>query len=136
MRGHGEDHSRLREGQTCIPRTWASLVGSSVCELRRDRVGEGGGSRSWKAGEAQVRGSVCTQSTAVTEGLQTGKNAIQFYKTQSAFGVEKGASFGAREKAVFQARGDGGLGQGAAVEVERVGSSESYFECGINKMKI
>lgn len=99
-------------------------------------VGEGGWSTSWKAEEAQVRGSFCTQSTTVTGGLQTGKSLFSFYRTQSGFGVEERASCEARGKVVFQTRGDHGLGQGAAVEVERVGSFESYFECGINKREI
>lgn len=92
-RGHEEEHSRLREGQRCIPRTRA-LVGSSVCEQRRDREG---GAAGWRGRREQVlegwgssgQGSFCTQSTAVTGGLQTGKTHLSFYRTQPGFGVEK-----------------------------------------------
>ena len=59
---------------------------------------------------------------------------MRFYRTQSGFGVER-ASCGAREKAVFQARDDGGLGQAATIKVERGRRLEFHFECGINRGK-
>lgn len=129
--GHGEDHSRLREGQTCIPRTWASLVAPVCVSLGGTGWEREEGAGPGRLGKLRSGVRFALRAQPLLEGCRQDRTRFSFYKTQSAFGVEKGASFGAREKAVFQARGDGGLGQGAAVEVERVGSSESYFECVI-----